>query len=413
MPLSRPRRAALAAAIVLAIGAASCAKDEARLEPAGPNEVEGVEPNQSIERSGSLEDVAVRLEPVASVAYPVALTARPGSEDLYVAQQTGTVLRLTPDESGTLQVDPEPVLDLSALTQAGGERGLLGIAFSADGAVLYAYYTALGGALTVVEHAMAGDVADPSTARTLLAIPHPLPNHNGGQLQLGPDGYLYLGPGDGGGGGDPDRNGQNPDTLLGTLLRIDPTAPADGKPYGIPEGNPFPDGPAPEVWAFGLRNPWRFSFDAETGDLWIGDVGQNLIEEVDFAPATPEGAGRGLNFGWNLMEGTSPFEDGVAPADHTPPIFDYGRDGGNCTVIGGYVYRGREIPDLVGTYVYGDFCRSELRGLQQADGAVTDERSLGVSVDEGTLSSFGEGPDDELYVLSLAEEGTIYRVRPA
>ncbi|MEZ5207092.1 MAG: PQQ-dependent sugar dehydrogenase [Acidimicrobiales bacterium] len=414
MPAPRARFAAALTAAAALVGVVGCGTDTGpQLERGAEDPAPAIDDNAPVARDGSLDEVAVKLVPIATLPYPVAMATRPGSDDLWVAQQAGAVRQLVTQDDGTYQVPDGFVLDARADVDAGGERGLLGLAFSADGEELYVYYTAKGtGTLTVAEYAMDGDVADPGSKRIVIEIAHPRPNHNGGQLQLGPDGMLYLGPGDGGGAGDPDRNGQNTDTLLGKLLRIDPTAPADGKAYGIPAGNPFADGGgAPEVWSYGLRNPWRFSFDADTGDLWIGDVGQNLIEEIDFAPATPEGAGRGLNFGWSLMEGTSPFEDGSAPDDHTPPIFDYGRDGGRCTVVGGYVYRGSAIDGLQGAYVWGDFCTSDVRVLLQEDGRVVDERSLGVSVTANTLASFGQGPDGELYVLSL--DDTIYALVPA
>jgi glucose/arabinose dehydrogenase len=221
--------------------------------------------------------------------------------------------------------------------------------------------------------------------------------------------------GDGGGGGDPQDTGQDPNDLLGSILRIDPdVAPEsidDGEAYAVPDGNPFVDGGgAPEVWAYGLRNPWRFSFDRLTGDLWIGDVGQDTTEEIDFLPATDDGrgAGRAANLGWSDVEGDEPFEGREAPADAVAPIHTFGRDRG-CSVTGGFVYRGRRIPELVGAYVYGDFCEGEVRALVTRDGEVVDDRVLGLSVE--SLSSFGQGADGELYALSLT--GTVYRIVPA
>ncbi|MEZ5143058.1 MAG: PQQ-dependent sugar dehydrogenase [Acidimicrobiales bacterium] len=222
---------------------------------------------------------------------------------------------------------------------------------------------------------------------------------------------MYVGTGDGGGGGDPDRNGQNPSTLLGKILRIDPTAPADGRPYGIPPGNPFADGNggAPEVWAYGLRNPWRFSFDRSTGDLWIGDVGQDAVEEVDFAPNTPDGPGPGNNYGWNLMEGTSSFKGGTAPAGHVPPIYEYSHDDGGCSIIGGYVARTGD-PILDGVYLFADICIGRINGLLPRDGKAIDVRHLGATVGANTLSSFGQGADGTLYAVQL--DGTISRIVP-
>ena len=363
----------------------------------------------------SLAGVDVQLTTVATVDHPIALAARAGTDDLYVAGQAGKVQVLRVGDSTAakpaFRIDPRPVLDLTASTHADDERGLLGITFSPDGRDLVADYTDLDGNSHVVAYPMQGDVADTSQARELLFVTQPFPNHNGGQVVYGPDGYLYIGFGDGGAAGDPNRNGQNPSTLLGKILRIDPAHPGTDRAYGIPADNPFADGSggAPEVWLYGARNPWRFTFDRTSGDLWVGDVGQNLYEEVDLLPAAG-GAGAGANLGWNLMEGTHPYEGGVAPADAVPPILDYPHTGGNCSVIGGYVYRGSAIPALQGTYVFGDYCLGELRGLLQRNGTPLDERSLEASVGQG-LRSFGEDHHGELYVLT--ESGPILRIEPA
>ena len=218
--------------------------------------------------------------------------------------------------------------------------------------------------------------------------------------------------GDGGGQGDPDQRGQNTNDLLGKILRIDPTQPSGDRAYGIPAGNPFATGGgAPEVWTYGLRNPWRFSFDQTTEDLWVADVGQNEIEEIDWLPAADDGAGRGANLGWSLKEGEEPFRDGDADVDLVDPVFEYSHDGGNCSVTGGYVYRGRAIPGLVGAYLFGDYCAADIRGLLLQDGAVIDQRELGVSVASRSLSSFGQDLQGEVYVLST--DGTVYLIEPA
>ena len=262
---------------------------------------------------------------------------------------------------------------------------------------------------------MGADRVSSGSRRELLVIDDFAPNHNGGNVTFGPDGFLYWGMGDGGGAGDPTATGQNPGDLLGSLLRIDPdVAPEErdaGATYSIPDGNPFRNGGgAPEVWAWGLRNPWRFSFDRATGDLWIADVGQGDIEEIDFLPAQGgTGAGRGANLGWSAVEGDSPFNQGAAPEGAIGPIFSYGHDGGKCSITGGYVYRGAAIPALAGIYVYADFCGGELRGVAQQDGAVDSEGSLDQVV--AFPSSFGQDSDGELYVLSL--EGPVYRIVPA
>jgi glucose/arabinose dehydrogenase len=234
-------------------------------------------------------------------------------------------------------------------------------------------------------------------------------NHNGGQLAFGPDDMLYLAMGDGGGGGDSGEghaeggNGQSLRTLKGKILRIDPEPDGDS-PYTIPSDNPFASGGGrPEIWSYGLRNPWRFSFDAQTGDLWIGDVGQNAFEEIDVAPAR-DGGGRGVNFGWNLFEARERYRDrreGERVGDLREPVLALAADDGNCSVIAGYVYRGSEIPDLVGAFVYADYCNGEIRWLRQRDNEVTAKERLGVSGD--SIASFGQDNDGELYVLSQSD----------
>jgi len=223
---------------------------------------------------------------------------------------------------------------------------------------------------------------------------------------FGPDGYLYIGLGDGGSGGDPHGNAQSLGTLLGKMLRIDPR-PADGAPYRIPADNPFVTTPGalPEIWAYGLRNPWRYSFDRVTGDLWIGDVGQSAWEEVDRQPAS---SGGGENYGWNVREGSHPYTAGGSAPGAVDPVFDYAHSDGGCVVTGGYVYRGEAIPDLAGIYVFADFCLGAIEGLR-LDGDQVVHDQLGATVQ--AVSSFGEDAQGELYVLSLA--GGVYRLAPA
>ena len=215
----------------------------------------------------------------------------------------------------------------------------------------------------MTEFAFGDDGADPASERGVLFVDQPFSNHNGGALAFGPDGYLYVGLGDGGSAGDPMGNAQSLSTLLGKLLRISPR-PSKGEPYAIPPDNPFVgrDGARPEIWAYGLRNPWRFSFDTATGDLWIGDVGQNAWEEIDLEPAGSDG---GSNFGWDRLEGTHPFEGSPAP-DSIAPVFEYAHGDGSCSVTGGYVYRGERIPTLAGAYLFGDYCRGRPGGVRPA-----------------------------------------------
>jgi glucose/arabinose dehydrogenase len=370
----------------------------------------------------SVSGEGVKLEKIGDATAAVALTPRSGTNTLYVAQQDGRIKQIVVDQQldndgnvrrETFRLDNSPILDISRNIAFEGERGLLGLAFSSDGRKLYVDYTAPDGKLTVDEYRMNEDRVDTSSRRNLLSVEHERSNHNGGQIGFGPDGFLYVAMGDGGGGGDPDANGQNPATLLGTILRIDPEGSSNGLPYSIPAGNPFADGQggAPEVWTWGLRNPWRFSWDRATKDLWIADVGQNSYEEIDFLAHENGGAGRGANMGWSAMEGGQPFE-GAAPLDgDVEPIFDYDRANGECSVTGGYVYRGAKLPQLTGVYLYADFCKDDLRGLLRLPDGQIQEASLGITVPGGKIASFGQDNDGELFVLSQASG--VYRVVPA
>jgi glucose/arabinose dehydrogenase len=349
--------------------------------------------------SAQFRRARVRLVQVAELQQPVAMAVRPGDRAVYVAEQTGAVRALRAGK-----VDPTPVVDISDQVTAGGEQGLLGLAFSPDGRFLYLNYTDTAGDSRIAELTMRGRQADPGSLRQLLRVEDPYANHNGGQLAFGPDRLLYIAFGDGGGGGDPLGSGQSLDTLLGKILRIDPR-PAGGRPYRVPPDNPFAAraGARPEIWSYGLRNPWRFSFDPATGDMWIGDVGQNAWEEVDHEPARSGGR----NYGWNRREGRHDF-DGERPAGAVDPVIEYGREGGACTVIGGSVYWGRRIPGLRGAYLYGDYCAGWVRAARVRGGRVAEERDLGLSVPN--LTSFGVDPAGELYAMSLA--GPVYRLAP-
>ncbi len=352
---------------------------------------------------------------------PIALASRSGSSDLYVANRGGTINRIevTFTQGAGLErirTSTRTVLDISESITTNGEGGLLGIAFSTDGRFLYVSYTATNGDSVVDEYDIDRRTeADVETRRELLRVDQPFSNHNGGHLAFGQDGFLYVGLGDGGSAGDPEGNGQDPSTLLGSIVRID-TVPDGNDPYTIPSGNPFAfegDG-APEVFLWGMRNPWRFSFDLVTGDLWIGDVGQDSFEEINFLPAAT-GNGVGTNLGWNGVEGFEVI--GTEPDEHTLPIFAYPTTDEDCSVTGGYVYRGILHPILDGVYVFGDYCSGTIWGLQTSDeGAVARELLISVSEEqeqrlgENELVSFGEGHDGELYVLSSA--GQIYRLEP-
>lgn len=362
-----------------------------------------------------VEDVRLRLVEVASVIDPTDLSAHPNSDDLYVAGRNGFVYRL-PSSGGTKRTT-EVALDISDKVDTknaehghGGEPGLLALAFSPDGDRLYVTYTGpppdggRGVRWKLVEFGMRGGVVDPRTERELIAVTKEFPHHNGGDIAFGPDGYLYSSLGDGTPNGDANQTGQDPSDLFGSMWRIDPS-PGGGDPYSIPGDNPFVDGGgAPEVWLYGMRNPWRFSFDQQTGDLWLPDVGDHDEEEINVL-RIDEGYGRGANLGWSLVEGTK-LRGAAPPRNHEPPVFTYPHAGTtSCAVIGGYVYRGSAIPGLRGAFLFSDYCAGELRALSY-DGRTTTDHDLGLSVPNPT--AFGQGQDGEIYVLSIA--GGIFRI---
>ncbi len=337
---------------------------------------------------------------------PVYVTAPPGDgAHLFVVEQTGRI-RIVRDGA----VLRRPFLDLSGRVSCCGEQGLLSMAFAPGyrrSGRFYVDYTDASGDTRVVEYRRrAADplAADPSSARVVLTAEQPYPNHNGGQLQFGPDGYLYIGLGDGGSEGDPQRTGQDLSTVLGKILRIDPR-PAGARPYRVPAGNPFAGvgGARPEIYAYGLRNPWRFSFDRQTSSLWIGDVGQNEFEEVDSIGIAD---GAGANFGWSAYEGDARFNRDQRAPGAVPPVLTYSHDHG-CSITGGYVVRDPALPALAGRYVYGDFCAGQLRSFTARVGRpAADDRPLGLRVP--SLSSFGLDGAGHLYATSL--EGPVYRL---
>ncbi len=343
----------------------------------------------------------MRAVKLGDFSEPIALAVRAGDPSLYVAEKGGLVKAF---RDGA--VDRALVLDLSGQVSSGGEQGLLGLAFSPDGDHLYADYTDTSGDTRVAEYAFTGGRADTGSRRQLLAVDQPFDNHNGGQLVFGPDGFLYISLGDGGSGGDPRGNGQRLDTVLGKILRIDPT-PSGSGPYTIPPGNPFADreGARPEIWAYGLRNPWRFTFDRETDAMWIGDVGQNEYEEINAVEAS---AGGGQNYGWNRLEGTHEFT-GDPPAGAVAPVHEYTHGDGNCSVTGGYVYRGAAMPGLRGSYVFSDYCKGDLRALVPT-GRSGQLRSVALGITLGAVASFGEDASGELYVVSLSSG--VHRLEP-
>ncbi len=348
-------------------------------------------------------DPLVATELVAEFRQPVDLAVRTGDDAFFVVQQSGQVVRFDGTDSAT-------VLDLAGRITTGNEQGLLGLELSPAGDLGYVDFTDTDGTTTIAEYAVDADgTFDDASERILLTVEQPYSNHNAGDLAFGPDDLLYITLGDGGSGGDPERRADDPTSLLGSILRIDPVPNGDA-PYTIPPDNPFVDGSggAPEVWAYGVRNPWKIAFDDVTGELWIADVGQNVYEEVNVVgPVDGVPAGRGANFGWSAYEGTERFNDDVAdPGDLTWPVLTYEHGDDGCSISGGAPYRGVAIAELEPAYVYSDFCSGRLWALDLAG-----ERNLTLLDDLDSVSSVREGPDGELYVLQLS--GALLRIVPA
>lgn len=346
----------------------------------------------------------IGFEPVVSgLERPLFIAQAPGDTGrLFILEQAGRV-RIV--KHGALL--PTPYLDIHDSVAHGNEQGLLGLAFAPDfatSATFYVYTTDVRGNILLLRYKASSATADtalPASRTKILAFTHPFSNHNGGMLAFGSDGFLYIASGDGGSGGDPNHTGQNRNDLLADILRIDVSGDSAG--YGIPLSNPFVTGlnARPEVWAYGLRNPWRFSFDRKTHELWIGDVGQNAWEEIDRLPAHVGGQ----NLGWNVMEGTHCFEPatGCSTAGKMLPVLDYPHDGGRCSITGGYVYRGTAIPALGGVYLYGDYCDGKVRFYGP-------NAPTGVAPTGSQLLSFGEDNAGELYVG--LENGSVMRIVP-
>ena len=362
-----------------------------------------------------LSDLALTLQPAYSgFAKPLYVAgAGDGSGRLFVVEQGGLIKAV---DRGAVQATP--YLDVSALVSLGSERGLLGLAFSPgfrrDGRI-YIDYTDVNGDTVIARYTTAQPASDApawKSAEIILSIKQPYANHNGGCLQFGPDGMLYIGMGDGGSSGDPGNRAQNKSELLGKLLRIDVSKADRGRGYAIPPDNPFVSDPGarPEVWMYGLRNPWRFSFDASTGALWIADVGQDAWEEVDFAAPGQ----KGTNWGWHLWEGDHPYPPGAKRArdGFAFPLVDYPHPSGE-SITGGYVYRGRDFPALAGTYLYADFVKGWVAGIRvtAADGsALTAPQSQRLMSSAPRIASFGVDDRGELYATDY-DAGAVLRVQ--
>lgn len=357
----------------------------------------------------------VRITTIASVPSPTAVVSRFGSENLYVTSQSGAVTVLVRQADDTFIKAPTPLIDLSdRVGAASGERGLLGLAFSPDGTQVIASYTDGNddGASVLDRYDVTGELVDPSSRVELMRTPQPFANHNGGNVVFGPDGYLWYGLGDGGSQGDPSDNGQNPKNLLATIMRIDALNPSTTLPYTIPADNPFvsTSSARPEVWLYGVRNPWRFSFDSANGDLWIGDVGGSTWEEIDLLPAA-SGRGKGTNLGWSLREGAHDTDKpGARPDDLVEPIFEFDHTQGS-SITGGFVYRGTKIPALQGAYLYSDYGTSTLRALRVKGTTVSETATLPTTgVPLAVVVSFGEDLHNELYAAELG--GLVVRLDP-
>jgi glucose/arabinose dehydrogenase len=392
-------RASAAIAVVLASLTVGCGDDDNG----------GTTQPTTTTASGATSATGVKLAPIADADFgePVYVTQPPGnSTDLYVVDRTGEV-----DIVRDGKELPTPFLDISPKVSTDVEQGFLSIAFAPDyqsSGIFYAYYTGQDGNENVVEFkrsADSPDVADPGSEREVLKMADYAANHNGGLLLFGTDGHMYIGTGDGGGAGDPERNGQNLGSLLGKILRIDP-AQSGNEPYTVPAENPFAGraGARPEIYSYGLRNPWRFSFDSATNALYIGDVGQDNWEEVD---AVPSGKGAGANFGWSAFEGDAPFNSGQSAPGAIKPLLVYSHDEG-CSINGGYVVHDPALPSLAGRYLYSDFCSGDIRSFKLEGTKAAGDKSTGLQTQSPT--SFGTDNAGHIYVTSL--NGPVFQIVP-
>jgi glucose/arabinose dehydrogenase len=378
--------------LIVALAASGCGSE---FDNETPDPPDGTEP--------------VALQVVASgLILPLDLTAPDGDTRLFIVEKGGTI-RIV--KAGSLL--PTPFLDISGQVSTGGEQGLLGLAFHplyATNGRFIVHYTDLAGDTRVSQFRVSPDpdVADAASEVSILADDQPFANHNGGQVLFGPDGYLYITLGDGGSSDDPGRRGQSLADLLGSILRVEPL---DGGGYTVPPDNPFVStaGARPEIWSYGLRNPWRVAFDPGTGDLYIADVGQRQWEEVDVSPSA-DGAGKGLNFGWSIMEGPECLRDSSCDQDDLElPVLSYGH-GDGCSISGGFVYRGAAIPALQGHYFYSDYCRGWVRSFRFENGSAADQSQWPALAPGGGVPSFGRDATGELYVMST--DGVVFKIVP-
>jgi glucose/arabinose dehydrogenase len=365
--------------------------------------------------------ISLRLERIDSASlvfsFPLLLTAPPGDMTrLFVVEKGGRIKVV--DKSTNSLIGTGTFLNITGLVSTGGEQGLLGVTFDPNYATnrrFYVSYTDTSGNSVIARYLVStgnANVAVSAADRMILTLAQPFSNHNGGMIAFGPDGMLYIGFGDGGDAGDPGNRAQNKAELLGKLLRIDVSQSTSPQPaYTIPSDNPFVVGPAgarQEIWSLGLRNPWRYSFDRQTADLYIADVGQGNWEEVDVSTSA-SGGGRGTNYGWNVMEGNHCFSPsaGCDMTGLTLPLLEYGH-GNGCSITGGYAYRGVAIPGLEGTYFYGDFCAGFVRSFRLVNGTATQVFDWTALRPGGNITSFGEDGSGELYIMTSS--GALYRI---
>ncbi len=392
------QRAAACLALLLALAGVACSRPSASL----PDQTTDPGTGSGQVSSGGAEPP--RLVEVGSFDQPLYVTAPRGDPRIFVVEKTGRVKVIRPGEGGVATF-----LDLSGQVSTGGEQGLLSIAFApdyGDSRRVYVSYTDTAGDSRIVEYRVSSDPdrLDPASRRELLKVGQPFSNHNGGLVINDASGMLIVGLGDGGSGGDPANRAQDLSDLLGKLLRIDPR-PSGDRPYGIPPDNPFLDrsGARPEIWAYGLRNPWRFAFDEANQDLYVGDVGQNRFEELNWVPRDRQA---GANYGWRAYEGDSRFtHETIDESRLVRPALTYPLKGGNCAIVGGEVYR-EGAASLRGAYLFGDSCKGELMAVRVVDGKLAEQRSLGLHVDK--LSSFGRDGVGRTYATSLS--GPVFRI---